>query len=516
MSSVYLTTQLRIHDPSRRKRAIFDRAMRVYTLAYGKLLRLAEEMEEEIQSACRYGDGVPAMSIATYLARLFGPYKDLFPMHSSMRESLYQDAARNLASYFELKERSKQDASIGSPSWPKVPDLEKGEEVLLFEYNSLLDKVREVASGDEARQIELEIRRNRASCDPLPVFFCRPDGNVRPRNFGLCYEPETGSFWARLFLLARSDSRKRPLKGRIRHLVAMHKDAREVTFRPKPVPYLMVPLECGEWQERKFLGPALSDPSIIRTAALCKKGDGFYLHVTFEFAVPPPVEAVTVLALTAGRKSLLDISITDMRGAEVFAQSVPGDEWWEEQKRQREVMRRAQKHGENRRFYFRRINDNIVHMLANEIVKLAKTHSSQVVILANRKSAASGGPVLRRKATNYILNRRPYGKLEKMLKYKLPLAGLPRPATIYPWKGMLKQCAACGREAPKDGGMCVCGHQLDFDLERALKVARRWLGKSGENLLHQVLGAELQRPCLETGADPCPRAKPKTPCGVVA
>jgi len=45
-------------------------------------------------------------------------------------------------------EKSKQNENVGAPSWPKAPGVTEGEESLLFEYRSLLDKVK----GAESRE----------------------------------------------------------------------------------------------------------------------------------------------------------------------------------------------------------------------------------------------------------------------------------------------------------------------------------------------------------------------------
>lgn len=47
-----------------------------------------------------------------------------------------------------LVEKSKHDGNVGGPSWPKAPGVTEGEESLLFEYRSLLDKVK----GAESRE----------------------------------------------------------------------------------------------------------------------------------------------------------------------------------------------------------------------------------------------------------------------------------------------------------------------------------------------------------------------------
>lgn len=150
MDSVYLTTQFRGHNPSRLKRAIPEWAMWIYTSAYAKLLKLATEKESEIEEVCRFSESTSTKKLSNYLSRLFSPYIDSidsFPIHSSMRDSLYQDVARNLASYFELKEKSREDSEARPPSWSAI-------------------------------------------------------GNIDSRNFGLFYEPDVDVFWTRVFLVS--------------------------------------------------------------------------------------------------------------------------------------------------------------------------------------------------------------------------------------------------------------------------------------------------------------------------
>jgi putative transposase len=473
---VYLTTQFKIHNPSRRKRAIMDRALKAYTMAYARLLEMARAREDEMRQACVYRGRVSAMSLAAYLARLFAEHKAFHPLHSSMWDSLFQDAAGNIAGYFELQEKAKDDESAGPPSWPQAPDLETGPEILLYRYREALDALATCADLDEENALRAAVTRRTDPPEPLPVSFVRADAATYNRNFGLFYEPETRGLWAMLYLLPGNDPRKRPLQGRPRRLIAIHKSGEE--FRPpgnRPVPYLLVPLEYGEWQWEKFIEPALKDPGRVRTAKLYRKGDDYYLNVTFAFPAPQPVKPQAVLAVARSSRSLVEIAVADLAGTLLRVEDYPGDEWWEEQKRQREVLRRIQARGDNRRLYFRRINDNIIHLLSNRLVALAKEHQAQVVFLRDRRPPGGVQPAGKRERVNFILSRHPYGKLRGQLEYKLPLAGLPKPKEVYPWKGMLRACPECGHEVQAAGEICICGRTVEPGRGLAAKIARRWL-----------------------------------------
>ena len=352
MASVYLAAQFGIHNPSRRKRAILERAIRIYTSAYAKLLELAREKESEIEAVCRFRESISTRRISDYLSRLFKPYAGSFPIHSSMRDSLYQDVARNLTSYFALKEKSRENSEVQPPSWPTIVDAGKDELDRASEYVGVLDKLREAESIEEIRTIESSIRRVMARREPIRIFFCRSDGNIYPRNFGLFHEPDADIFWARVFLLNGSECRKNPTQRQKHQSIPISKEKREIELRAGGAGYLLLPLECGEWQRRKFLLPLLDNPSMVRTATLCKKGDEFYLHITFGFGSSESVEPTSVLAVTLSNTSFVEVTVTDMRGNEIISKPIPYDTWWEEQKRHREALKRARAHGENRKFYF--------------------------------------------------------------------------------------------------------------------------------------------------------------------
>ncbi len=121
---------------------------------------------------------------------------------------------------------------------------------------------------------------------------------------------------------------------------------------------------------------------------------------------------------------------------------------------------------------------HLAHLLANEIVALAKRYEAQVVLeqLKGLRSRALSRARSRRRRDR--LSKMMYQKLASILSYKLPLAGLWRPWHVSPaWTSLT--CAVCRHrdKASRHGRefQCVaCGHQDDADLNAAINLGRRW------------------------------------------
>jgi IS605 OrfB family transposase len=132
-----------------------------------------------------------------------------------------------------------------------------------------------------------------------------------------------------------------------------------------------------------------------------------------------------------------------------------------------------------------------VHVAANAIVELAIRNHSQVVI-ENLSGLAVTGGKRRRSHFNRILNRAQYQKLQKVLSYKLAVAGLPTAREVRP-SYTSQACPLCGsisaenrlKRATSDGVQthefkCVsCGFSDDADLNAARNIALKRLWRDG-------------------------------------
>jgi IS605 OrfB family transposase len=124
-------------------------------------------------------------------------------------------------------------------------------------------------------------------------------------------------------------------------------------------------------------------------------------------------------------------------------------------------------------------------------VATAKAHRSQI-IMENLGPMTSRGKKRKKSNFNRVLNRSQYQKLEKVLAYKMKIAGLPKVKSVHP--GYTSQaCPICGHisrdkreKVPSGDGFkmdvfrCVkCNHTDDSDLNAARNIALKRLWREG-------------------------------------
>ena len=123
-----------------------------------------------------------------------------------------------------------------------------------------------------------------------------------------------------------------------------------------------------------------------------------------------------------------------------------------------------------------------MHTAANEVVALALRHAAQVVIedLSGARARRRG-----RGRFNRLLGRSQQHKLQRVLEYKLALAGLPRALHVHP-AHTFETCPECGlRDAenrkrrlaraglrPEIFSCVDCGHSADAHLNAARVIGK--------------------------------------------
>src|SRR6516162_7606389 len=124
------------------------------------------------------------------------------------------------------------------------------------------------------------------------------------------------------------------------------------------------------------------------------------------------------------------------------------------------------------------------------LLNSTKNHSQ--VVIENLSGLASMGAKKRRRSRfNRMLNRAQYQKLQKVLSYKLAVAGLPAAREVHP-SYTSQACPLCGsisaenrlKTATSDGVThefkCVsCGFSDDADLNAARNIALKRLWRDG-------------------------------------
>ncbi len=343
------TLLFKIHNPSRETRVTLHRALRAYTNAAAAVLDGAAH-EWDLVRAEAEGDGaLDTVRVQQALIRHYHRRTLPYPLHSSLRESLFADLAAQLRSYDALcrrwsaeRERARTRivaegwslepldpraeaalAALGAPpSWPTVPRARPdydGFDMALATLTAVRPEPDQIPVSHAAPPTHRLVRLLDRDPDPQlplpppagrrltsamatgtrPLFFSRADGATRRRNFALLRTEWDNRFYALLYLLPNNDARAKPLvapRERRGAWIAVHPSRALVETTPRPSCAVSLPLECGEWHVQTALRRALERPEMVRVARLIHrperragKGRGheqFFLAITFAFERP--------------------------------------------------------------------------------------------------------------------------------------------------------------------------------------------------------------------------------------
>jgi IS605 OrfB family transposase len=494
---VHRTASFKIHNPSRRKREIMDYAFTQYTIAYQDLLTWARENAESLDAEVMRTSETGRLMWANdkKIAGLLSQSGIRPAVHSSLKDALYRDVAGNLLSYYKLRydynidlasyeaaktkhvaEHPDQPFKRRAPAPPTFPiarDPHPGA------FDAALSAIQVMGDVDEDtwlyRQSEL-IRLQRGRF--MPMYFSRPDAVPRARNFSLLADDEQGKYYVLLFLLPQDHEWGQPIQTqgnlrRLGHPATAGPDYEPPFFNSTSKCAILCPLEMGEWHVEEFLRDPCAN---VRSAFLIERNGDYFINVTFEFTIPA-VEPTTVIGVDRGIAQFVAIRVLDFGGVRLHEELWSGDEFLSLQFDIRKAIRRLQKRGKDVTALNKisRLSDQTVHTLANRIVELAVEHKAQVVI----ENLARFD---REKERFTKLRVTPYQKIETVLKYKLPLHGLPEPALVSPAQTS-RMCAQCGysdKTNRPDQATFICGncgHSDHADLNAATNIALRWLAR---------------------------------------
>lgn len=442
---MFLTCKFKLHNLSNRKRRILMHAFEQYTRAYDNLLEWSKNNLEVLRENGMFRNTYNGKAIASLLPRI------KTELHSSLVDSLKSDVAGNLASYFELGEEA------GFPIARTFLDAEIDQAALWF-------------SGVGANLEDYNTARNyllrRAHIDYMPLFFSRPDGATRNRNFSLLVNTEKPQLLAALWLLPAKHALCKPLNAKQNNLIRIDTHA---IFTSNSTTAILVPLEVGRtgWQKYKFLDPASELQAQVKTATLLKSGNDFYLAVAFKFEDAESYTPQAYVGIDRGILFNAAYAVVDSRGT-VLDLGHYEDELRALQikhGREREVKAR---NGQlvTRRDYKTRAYDNILHVLANKILDLAQIHQAQIV-LEDLNIQVRGGRVKSR-----------FKKLEHILNYKAKLLGVPVRNVFAAYSSII--CHRCGADLERDDRKVTCsecGYAGHSDDNAAVNIARRALYK---------------------------------------
>jgi len=461
----YLTCKFKLHNPSVHKQAVIDYALFEYTQAYQRLLEYAKENTAFI---AEHGKYIPKSGKPRYTTKSIGkllPRSDAL-MHSSLADSLNQDVAAGLASYYELVQVNTR-TSFPTCRDP-LPDAD----------DDALDNFILVGSSqtdyDQSRNRYLKNLRGSV----MPLYFCRADGAsqtqagaARNRNFSLLVNSAKQQLLAALWLLPNGHELCKPLGAQAADLARI--DTGEV-FTSNSKTAILVPLQVGRngWQEHKFLEEAKRGRARVKSAYLIRDDNlgEYFLHISFEFPCPVPYVPETHLGIDKGILVTAAYGLIDSEGR-ILEMGHLIDDLRSLQQQHGHIREYLSKKGQKvtKTHYKRQAYDNILHGLANTLIDLAIEHKAQVVV-EDLSIQVRGGRVVSR-----------FRKLDKILAYKCKLAGVPFRSVFAAWSSTI--CPMCGELMDRDDRFVSCphcGYSGHSDDSAAINIARRAFYKKAD------------------------------------
>ena len=277
----------------------------------------------------------------------------------------------------------------------------------------------------------------------------------------------------------------------------------EVLGQSKSKARLIIPLSCSKWHQNKFL----SGRATLRSALVFKRGGRWFLAAQFEMPEKKAALSGASLGIDRGIVFPVSVGVVDKDGA-LLDLSLPAGQEIGECIRESDARRKrqAQRRGFTT-FRHQEVVQHSLHRLANEIVKTAVQYGAEVAVEKlgeMKKVITTARPTGARKGGwRRSLKKAQLGELEKILAYKINLAGLPKLREVVA-AGTSMTCPACGHKAKenrptRDEFKCVeCGHTAHADQNASIIIARRGVLmrkiKKGDKLdaLHQDMVSRLR------------------------
>jgi len=455
VTRVYKTAVFKIHNPSRRKRALLDDALRRNHLAYTKVLRaLTANVEAYAAQVKRVRDAAMSRAAAELLTRL--------PLSAAAKAGVRVDVISQINSYIERRGQNKRSSL---PTVQRLSGSPTG-------YADALDNLARAVSAEEEDAARWRVISEQKHGEFRPILFLR---NRRNDGYLFLHHPDSRKY--AVYLNLQPEGSRFASETSISSWIDI-RTGEVMDFRSRTG--CAFPIEFGEaFQHERFLTKGKP-----QSAMLLKVGAEYRVHVSFVFETQK-IETITFLGVQRGISNLLSLCVIDRDGRILHREHVAGRPLAFVQMREAQRQRSAQK--QSRRYSFRTrqaLATEAVHAAANSIVGAAAKWQSQVVVTDQRSIT------VRRHKQGWmfgcLFTRGQFEKLEQVLGYKLALAGLPRPAGVGV-AGVQHRCPRCGewdsgnrKRVPGKNGLeparfsCRnCSYGDDADITAACIIAQK-------------------------------------------
>jgi len=436
------TLVFKIHNPSREKRVTLHRALRAYTNAAAAVLDGVARDWETVREEAEHNGALRTWRLQQVLTRRYRQRTMPYPLHGSLRESLFADLAAQLSGYDALCRRwqatrarvrariadegwslapldPRAEAALAAlgrpPSWPTTPrtrpDYDAFDAVLteLATARPDLDDVpapyqplipqrlvalleAEPSRGPTTPRLAQRLR-SAITTGTRPLYFVHPDGAVQQRGFALLRTEKDSRYYALLYILPRHDTRAAPLvapRERRGAWIAVHPSRTVVESTSYPSCAIAVALECGAWHVKTALQPALERPEMVRVARLLhrperrtaggRRPEQFFLALTFAFEYSERHAIRAYMGVTLDDENRIAWSVRDVQLGQELLQGSDDALYGLHNQWRREW--RLQKQAGDRPSRAPRVQaaqvKEAVHVVCNRLVAIASAHDAQI------------------------------------------------------------------------------------------------------------------------------------------
>lgn len=291
MSESFHTIVVRLDRPSRRKQSLLDDCFQSYARGFQALLDIKEPEIKQLVVSCQ----CPTLQA---LHKLFTPADRACLKAYGLEpftDSLFQDIAMMWESHLALRQ-NRQRASyplihLSPQSWQEkaiglIASLSASPPAQLNQLSLASPPATgfRAAAWPSGYPLDVLAQKLRRSCEAInrikSIYFGRHAAN---RDFCLLYQPATGRFYAKLYLLNRQrakvwQSQSGTGTASSSPLYHMTKDHDMLALPKSGDRFVVFPLNMGANQRESLLA-AWADPTLLRTARLCRTGRETDLHI---------------------------------------------------------------------------------------------------------------------------------------------------------------------------------------------------------------------------------------------
>lgn len=479
------TVIFKLHNPSKKKRAILQRAFRNYHLLCDSLLKSVQDDLDGFFAAIGKPDRKGKPVIRDRVGKEFFPkqrrnFWHSYNLPSALKYGGAVDSTRALKSYKELL------ATRPNTSPPRFPTLNEDDREEA--RGKALEGLRICTDVKEAKGLQDEVSRQRKELRYRPLYFTNCD--TVHGSMTLLRNPTSGNYYAVLHVAP--SNREEHLRITEAHNLVDVRTGNPFLLPRGSSTAVLFPLEMGDRQVQRFFGSG-GDPKEGKLAYESEK-DEYYLHVAFEFT-PEKVEPHTMMGIDRGIAVLCAVTILNEGKQVVKRWLYEGDTLRKLLKAEEARQAEVQKTGKVYRFRLRKHwAERIIHEATNAVADMALRYKSQVYVEDLTPMTNTSLP-RKRSPYNRMLNRSQFAKFLFSLDYKLQERGLPKTKSVHP-AYTSQGCVRCGLIAkenrPKVDATgqhiqhlfrCVaCGHEDNADQNAshviALKGPWHWMMKT--------------------------------------